>query len=160
TANEYLAQALPQLREHSAASLYPKPGHVCLLIGALHPGGAERQLCNLAVGLKRAGWTPTVLVYAVANVETAHYRQLLADAGIDYVMPRPPDGGHQADEALAALNGLPQDAMYALWHLRAETVLQIAYIYKCLRQLRPELLISYLDWQNIYGALSGMLAGV
>ncbi len=159
-ANSYLETSLPLLREKAASRYRPRARHVCLFIGALHPGGAERQICNLAFGLKRAGWTATVLVYKTGQAETSHYRQFLADAGVGYHVICPPESDDVVGDALAALQDVPQDIMLALWHVRAELVLQTLHAYKALRKLRPELLISYLDWQNSFSGLGGMLAGI
>jgi len=156
----YLAECMPGLREESASTYRARAGHVCLFIGALHSGGAERQICNLALGLKRAGWIPTILVYETGLSETLHYRQFLADAGIDYYVTRPPDSGNVVEDALSALENIAPDILMALWHVRAELILQTLYTYKALRKLRPELLISYLDWQNVFSGLASMMAGV
>lgn len=160
TASNYFEQALPHLREESARTFKPRSGHVCLLIGALHPGGAERQLCNLAVGLVQHGWKVTVLVYEQGTKETIHYRQFLDDHGVGYHLMRLPDSEYYYKETLDILKRVPEDILLALWHLRAEILLQTVLTYNALRDLRPELLISYLDWQNTYASLGGLLAGV
>ncbi|MDP9127364.1 MAG: glycosyltransferase [Pseudomonadota bacterium] len=155
----YLQKALGGLREENAASYRARSGHVALFIGALHPGGAERQICNLAVGLQRAGWSATVLVYNTGKAETAHYRRFLIDNGVNYHVICPPEDEDNVADSLAAFEGVPADIMHVLWHLRAETLAYTLHTYKALRKLRPELLISYLDWQNVFSGLGATLAG-
>jgi len=131
-------------RRENARSLRPRKKHVCLMIGALLPGGAERQLCNLAVGLKRAGWNATVLLYDDRH-EAPHYRRFLESEGIDCTMLE----HSPVDDVPALLKDIPP-----IFAARSVALCKI------LRQLRPELLISYLDYQNVISGLGGALAGV
>lgn len=160
-AKDYLRAALGTLHEQAKAAWRPQRGHVTLLIGWLYPGGAERQLCTLAVGLRRAGWRVTVLVYDQgATIEAEHYKQMLADEGVALQAIRPPRTDDIVADGLAAFEDVPRSILHALWHLTPHLVPRILHTYKALRRLRPELTIHYMDESNTMGGIASLLAGV
>ncbi|MFW5652688.1 MAG: glycosyltransferase family 4 protein [Planctomycetota bacterium] len=66
----------------------PKPDQplrVMHYIGSLNSGGAERQLCNLAIGLNERGHDVRVRTAYEMTGELGHYLPLLEEGGIDAV---------------------------------------------------------------------------
>jgi glycosyltransferase involved in cell wall biosynthesis len=160
TDDAYLGAALRQFTPRPVSK--SKHQKACLLINGLHQGGAERQLCNLAVGLKRQGWDAEVLVTTTIG-HTDHYQAFLTRHAIscrDIMPPRPEVGADVAAIALERLATAPAAALPILWHLRPEIVQRILVLTEYLKQTRPELLICYLDWSNVIGGVAGILAGV
>ncbi len=127
---------------------------VVLYIGQLNSGGAERQLCNLALGLRRRGDAVRVLTtYPLAD-ENAHYLHLLRAGGVPTsvagVLPR-----RAALDGLRALH-LHPDLVGALPGNLRHPVLDL-----CGELLAdpPHVLHCWLDQPNIIGAAAGALAG-
>ncbi len=127
-----------------------RPFRVLLYVGALYSGGAERQMCNLAIGLKRRGVEVAVRTSYDATGDRGHYNHLLEEHGL---------------AVRTAGKGLPvvsvpaeEDRLMAAvpLHLRPHVVALCAEI----RTLRPDVLHCWLDEPNIIGAVAGLLAGV
>jgi glycosyltransferase involved in cell wall biosynthesis len=154
----YLQAALRQRREEGQAEAAPRAGHVLLTINTLNRGGAERQICNLAIGLQRLGWTPTVLaIYESLDTET--YRATLEENGIacEVLLAQKEQ---EPRACAAALADLPPEVAMALWHLDDRNAFHGLYVYRAIRRLRPELVVSYLDMSNCASGIGGVLAGV
>ena len=133
-----------------------EPGsRIVLAIGALHPGGTERQLCNLAVELDRRGFAVTVLALAGLEGSGGHYRNLLRGTRVAVKSGLSPDrevvlgAAAHDDRRLDLLTGLPEDFASEVWRL----YLQLAV-------LRPEVLHCCLDIPNLHGGIAGILADV
>ncbi len=150
------ARLLTHRRHHPAPP--PRPRHALLLLEGLHPGGAERQLCELAVGLTRSGWTVTLgILHPPPGPERApHYRERLRDAGIACL-----SGTTIRDGAtLAAALGRNADIALALWHLPPYLAALAFTAVELVEHVRPEVLVAYLDRPNVVGGVAGVLAGV
>lgn len=162
SSDTYLQQALRQLSESQGASLRPRKKHVCLFVSSISPGGAERQLCNLAIGLKRSGWTPTILCATESRkLGNGAYLRALAEEGVPVEIVCPPTTADDPTSYLVPrFVDVPQDVQMALWHLPATHMLKTLCLYHALRRMRPELFIAYLDGNNIPGGYGALLAGV
>lgn len=131
---------------------------VTLMIGYLGPGGAERQICNLARGMKAAGYAPELLTIAPLSDEGRHYADNLlsgADIPIDSLgdgksvqLPQGPLSPTLA-AASSILRRLPEEIRVGV--LEATMRLQVS---------RPIAVVCYLDMINIVGGLAALLAGV
>jgi glycosyltransferase involved in cell wall biosynthesis len=106
------------------------PIRIVYLIGTLERGGAEGQLAELASGLDRARFEPTVCCLAGDGPLAA----VLVARGVPVESIGPP-------AALARLLALPR-----LWRV--------------LRRLRPDIVHGQLYWGNVAAGLGGRLAGV
>lgn len=130
----------------------PIPGRADLVIGGLFAGGAERQICNLAIGLADAGWRPRVVCIEAVPVQASHYLDLLAERGIPVALPESTTADQAADlpPALDALLDLfdPQ--------FRPRT----ATVFAAMAEAPPTLTVCYLDWPNVVGGLVATLLGV
>lgn len=154
------AANLKKIHTESSAVYRPRANHVALVIGGLRPGGAERQIINLAIGLKRAGWRPSVWIWEQGAVEAPHYRELLEKEQIDVVMVAPCrqiDAQRRLRQALETV--APSVKKIAL-SLPQPFQTRTLELYRALLRHRPVLLISYLDWQNCLAGVAGALAGV
>jgi glycosyltransferase involved in cell wall biosynthesis/SAM-dependent methyltransferase len=120
-------------------------------IGALHPGGAERQLCNLVIGQKRRGLDVRVVTTYDLSGGQGHYADLLERADVPI---------RQAVRARLA----PRPLRRVPWHLLRAVPpnLQsgvVDLIYELLAD-PPDVLHCWLDQPNVIGAAAGLLAGV
>jgi glycosyltransferase involved in cell wall biosynthesis len=141
----------------------PRPGpgrragarrSVLLYIGQLNSGGAERQLCNLALALRRRGDAVRVLTtYPLAD-EDAHYLHLLRDGAV----PVSVAGMVERRGVAARLRALElrPDLVGALPDVLRSPVLDL-----CGELLAdpPDVLHCWLDYPNIAGAAAAVLAG-
>ncbi len=130
-----------------------KPPHVVLYIGSLSSGGAERQLCNLAIGLHKRKFDCHVrTTFEPDGEEHGHYRPLLINAGLD------------ARGVSATPDCTTQIAKTLRWDL-------LAAVPECIRpyvislavdlaKSPPDILHCWLDHPNIMGALAGLIANV
>ncbi len=131
----------------------------CLMIHRISPGGAERQLCYLAVGLRRQGWAVDVVTIYPSDDDARHYLELLETAGVTVTnIPHPKDAGEEivrwfCDHADPALRRITESLPVALAHL-------VLASYRHLAANRPDLLVGYLDTDNVRAALAGLFAGV
>ena len=128
-----------------------------LLIGSLASGGAERQICYLARGLKRAGHSVRVLIPEQHNQGGLHYYSLLKQNNIpikfistfneDFSLESMINPSGLKD--LSRLEGLPPEFSHDVYSL-----------YSHLMETRPKVLHCSLDYMNVVGAIAGWLAGV
>jgi glycosyltransferase involved in cell wall biosynthesis/2-polyprenyl-3-methyl-5-hydroxy-6-metoxy-1,4-benzoquinol methylase len=126
-----------------------RPLRVLQYIGALYSGGAERQLCNLSLGLARRGLDVAVRTTHDATGDRGHYNHLLEEHGLKVLT-----AGHgrkptpaAVDESLLAV--VPPHLRPHVLALREEIV-----------ALRPDVLHCWLDEPNVLGGIAGLLAGV
>lgn len=146
-----------QVRRDAVPSRHRK---AVLLLECLHLGGAERQLCCLATGLAQAGWDTSVVVGRPEPVEALHYRHSLRDNGIHYHLV-PPDAQVPPDiQVTELLNSVAPDIALILWHLPPHLVRLVAAWTRYLRDVRPSLVVCYLDRANVIGGVAAVLAGV
>ncbi len=131
-----------------------------LMFFRLFTGGADRQICNLAVGLRERGWDVELVGFREPDTGTDHYVRMLEAAGVPlHIFPGPRqlpveqlvEGEDDAvgKEVVAFASHLPVPIMHytltAKWHLENR---------------RPTLVVSYLDYMNTIAIFSGLLAGV
>jgi glycosyltransferase involved in cell wall biosynthesis len=143
----------------------PRPvasGRVDLLLSGLFAGGAERQMCNLAVGLQRAGWSPRLVTMEQIPVEALHYEGFLLHHGIPHVV-MPPFGanGNEVADRLRDPAALPAGFADLLRLLDSAVAIRAAQAARFFAAAPPpELLVCYLDWANTAGALGALAADV
>jgi len=127
---------------------------VLLYIGQLNSGGAERQLCNLALALRRRGDRVRVLTTYPLSDENAHYLHLLREGGV----PTSVAGLVERRGVAARLRALDlgQGLIGALPEVLRHPVLDL-----CGELLAdpPDVLHCWLDYPNIVGAAAAALVG-
>lgn len=148
------ALTAPALRAARADTKgWPRTVHC---IGSLSAGGAERQLVNLLVGLKRRGHSAqTLLTISPLQGSGGHYADLLRsenvsvrtnncpirDEGVDLLRNNP--------EKVDLLRRLPPE--FSAWSLDLWVELSL---------LAPDIAHFWLDHPNIWGAPAALLADV
>lgn len=135
----------------SANDAGQRPLRVMEYTGALYPGGAERQFCNVAVGLKHLGVDVDVLTTDNHRGERGHYRDLLHKAGIAV---RQANKKRLTPEAFRhypwhLLQRIPHDLVSPVLNLAAE-----------ISANPPDVLHCWLDQPNLIGGMAGLMAGV
>ncbi|OYD82353.1 hypothetical protein CHT98_21635 (plasmid) [Azospirillum brasilense] len=139
------------------APLPAVPGHACLLIGSLSPGGAERQIAYLGAGLRRRGWRVTVLSFYPPMAGAENYVRLLEAAGAELlVLP-----------SARAIWGTLTRADWQRWTpaLRLGCPLAsfmqhaVVAVQSVLEERKADVLFTYLDANNLVGGMAGLLAG-
>jgi glycosyltransferase involved in cell wall biosynthesis len=120
-------------------------------IGALCAGGAERQLCNLALGLAEKKQQVQVWTAHDARSVRSHYNHLLARSK---VAVRTAHGRQQMivdlpDDRRQLLRALPADERERVFRLASE-----------LSADPPDLLHCWLDDPNLVGGMAALFAGV
>jgi glycosyltransferase involved in cell wall biosynthesis len=132
-------------------------GRVVLVVTELSAGGAERQLCNLALGLLERGCAVRVMTLHALSGSNAHYLGRLQGAGIEVL------------EALAPLDQVADQA--GVGAVREAPLEQIAALPVYVRryvwplythlQARPvDAVLTFLDLPNLAAGLASLLAGV
>lgn len=124
-------------------------------IGSLGPGGAERQLCNLAVASKARGWDVSVLT--TSNVEGigAHYLPLLARGSVparraaSAVHPQLVETVLHSSSSVLKIPDLPS---YLL-------PFALDFVVEMLTE-PPQIVHAWLDLTNIWAGLAAMLTDV
>jgi glycosyltransferase involved in cell wall biosynthesis len=132
------------------------PGRKILLVASsLGPGGAERQWCYLARGLKHLGFDVTFAVTGHLDGSNGHYRPLLQELDLEPIVIGQYRGDLQgaiSDEAMTRVRSLEAAAWFMHSPLRAFVSLLLA--------LKPHAIIAQLDSPNLISGLAGQLAGV
>ncbi|MBX9635073.1 MAG: glycosyltransferase, partial [Magnetospirillum sp.] len=150
--------ALSTLRQRvtalKASTPQPATRSVVLVISNLGPGGAERQISYLAMGMADAGWSVTVLALTLEEHGT-HFAKHLIERGIPI---------HALDEAprqFAASDWRRLVRVLPSLH-RAPKEIQsdVTKATALLGRWQPDLVICYLDWMNLIGGLAAVLSGV
>ncbi|WP_353862013.1 glycosyltransferase [Azospirillum formosense] len=157
TLQEHLRTIRARHRRNDAPSVRRR---VRLVIGCLQPGGAERQICYLAVGLKQRGWDVALLSFAPPQAGAEHYADLLKREGVPLeVLP----------SAREIFSGLQSDPEFFDLFQTASPILKRLPLYMihwtiaAFRRFsadRPSLVVAYLDPANIATGLGALLAGV
>jgi asparagine synthase (glutamine-hydrolysing) len=121
---------------------------VVLVAHDLGPGGAQRQWCYLARGLKDRGYDVSFLLIEEPVGENGHYLEYLRQLGIEPLQLRDAAPSGEPDARLSALcasAGISSD----LGRMAAR-----------LRVLRPAVVFSALDTPNIVTGIGGVFAAV
>lgn len=128
---------------------------VAVVTHSLPPGGAERQWCYLAIGLRDAGFDVQVVCTEALEGSNAHYLPLLQEAGIPVLeCPR-------VDDATAV--GIAFEIEHGIALLQPESdpvgtdILRLAAL---LKQFRPRAVFSQLDSPNIAAGVAAHIADV
>ena len=128
-----------------------RPLRVVQYIGALGAGGAERQLCNLTIGLAARGYEIDVVTMYEPVGEHGHYRRLLAEHGL------PVRRASHADWDEAVRRRVD-------WNLILAAPPEIRDHVSCLVAdllvAGPDVLHCWLDAGNVIGGIAGLIAGV
>lgn len=128
---------------------------VALVTSHLGAGGAERQICHVAILLKQHGWEPAVLTIERPRQGSDHYLPELTRWGI------PIRTAHLAADAFdwrkfldlgplerSLLRGLPEFLRERVWNL-----------FTHLAAWQPSVVHCFLDRPNVVGSLAGWFAG-
>lgn len=134
------------------------PRRVAHYIGALHPGGAERQLTYLASATRARGREVEVLTMNPLVGEGGHYLADLERAGVPCRWagsPRRFLRPQLRDLAGAPVSPGLQDLLER--HLASSNLIPLV---AALGAARPDVLHCWLDEPNLIGAVAGLAAGV
>lgn len=127
---------------------------VCLYISTFVPGGAERQIVNLAGELARRGLRVTLL-HAQKDIRHAHYLEALGESGVAIVNVMSPDflkeGLRLSPEHADFFEAIP--APHAL-------KMGMLFLAGAFSRLRPDVVHSYLDPPNCTAGCAAVLANV
>jgi len=132
------------------------PGRVVLVSGNLAPGGAERQVANTLIGLKRRGTVdPMLLAHYLDDGPTRHA----------FHLPRVQAAGVPAREIRRVISGprdrrLPPALASVANSLPGGLVVDIGNLVLEFEALRPQVVHAWLDWDNIRAGLAAVIAGV
>lgn len=120
----------------------------------LSSGGAERQWCNLAIGLQEIG-VPVTIVVESAKGSHAHYLPLLEKARVSVIQTE----DLSLSECWRMVQLVPELAPLIEPSASpvSEGVLRLACV---LEQLKPSALVSQLDFTNIVAGIAGLYANV
>lgn len=155
-----------RLRRCQRPSTLPKrcaqsgPGEgqgVVLWVHQLVNGGAEKQICLLACGLRQLGHSVTLITSRPDSPSVAALQQRLAGHGVSRLVlddcrgfvaseRQPPPADWVAPRVAGLFDPI---GCYLLDHTHA-----------LLQQLRPALLVAYLDDANLIAGMAAVLAGV
>lgn len=127
---------------------------VCLYISALGPGGAERQIVNLAGELSRRG-VPVILLHAQNDLGQACYLDAIRDTEVELVNAFSPDflkeGMRLSREHRDFYKDIPAPG---------ERRMGMLYLAGAFSRLGPDVVHSYLDVHNCTAGCAAALAGV
>ena len=141
------------LQDYDLTAEFPSTLHC---IGALSPGGAERQLVNLLIGLGERGHREQTLltVYPLEGAG-AHYAPLLRGASVDMRVSNVPIREEGVElikrnfEICQAIKALP--VSFNAWVM--DLWVEIALV-------KPAVAHMWLDHSNLWGGVAAVLAGV
>ncbi len=124
-------------------------------IGSLGPGGAERQLCNLAIASQARGWDVRVLTTSELEGADAHYLPLLARGCVP------------ARRAASAVHPLLRETVLqsSMGPLKIQELpayllpYTLDFVVEMLAE-PPQIVHAWLDLTNIWAGLAAMLTDV
>jgi glycosyltransferase involved in cell wall biosynthesis len=129
-----------------------EPKKIVLYTHGLSAGGAERQWCNLAIGLKELGKCVYIVVESYLGVN-GHYLDMVRSAGIE-VLQTSDEKEYQLDSNLDK-NLFPLFDRFIL--PTSESMAKLATL---LIKLKPDAVVAQLDTTNITGAIASLLTDV
>lgn len=159
-----LAPAFPEqhfqaLFDQLAADNPSGPRHAkvaVLYIQSLVKGGAERQMVLLAQGLTELGYQVHLVCQSPDHPATLGWQQQLQQNGVvRHQFPNPRKLWAEQPPTHEELKVLGDFAPY----LRVRGLHNILSMQRILRQLQPELFVSYLDDGNLSSAVAGIWSG-
>jgi glycosyltransferase involved in cell wall biosynthesis len=119
--------------------------------GSLQPGGAERQLCNLAIGQVRRGMAVRVLSTASKEQDHPQYTELLAANTV------PNRQAQRRRVSPASVETVPWHLLRWVPHEIQDEVVSLVYD---LLADPPDVLHGWLDQPNLIAGIAGLLVGV
>ena len=133
------------------------PGRVVLVCGSLAPGGAERQVVYTLGGLAAHRFESVQLLCHYLTSGTRHR--------YDFYLPAVQTAGSRAREirrrkASCDRASMPDGLKEISRLLPRELAVDIAHLYSEFSELQPEVVHTWLDWDNVRGGLAAALAGV
>jgi len=153
--------SLDKLFRHMVRNAPPNaeatPGRVVLVAGSLAPGGAERQVVYTLQGLATRRFESVQLLCHYLTRDSKHhydfYLPALQAAGIHVREIR---RRTQFSNRASMPDGLKDIAKL----LPGGLAVDIADLYEEFSELRPQIVHTWLDWDNVRGGLAAALAGV
>jgi glycosyltransferase involved in cell wall biosynthesis len=139
----------------SRASVPQRGSTVVVLTHSLQPGGAERQWCYLAIGLKEKGFNGRFGVQENLEVEKAHYLPLLENHGIF-----PLELERYPLEKLISAPGDDPQSRRLLQPAAGPFDIRLLELTACLLDLRPDTVYAQLDTVNLLAGVASILADV
>lgn len=142
----------------AASGIRPVPGRVVLVNAGLAAGGAERQVVNTLVGLKRSGRCESVALLAEYIQHARHLDFFLADVqrhGIEVAQVE-----RQVTLASDGLSLLSPNVAEVLADLPPVLLEEILNLAQAFAQRRPEVVHAWQDGSSIKCAIAGLIAGV
>lgn len=150
-----IEQRISDVSARGALAVERRTRRVVHCIGSLGPGGAERQLCNLAVASRARGWEVQVLTTSALTGVSAHYLPLLARGRVP---ARPAASGFHAQLREALLQSFigPPTSRDLPSHLLPYT---LDFFVEMLAE-PPQVVHAWLDLTNIWAGLAAVLTDV
>ncbi len=127
---------------------------VALVTGSLGAGGAERQWCYLATGLKRRGFDVTMIVTGDTAGPSGHFLPLLESEQVPVLALEASDWTAIVSQS----TGSPSDA--ALLRLHSPFGGKLYTLSRLLRTLSPKAVFAQLDAANLLTAIAAEWAGI
>lgn len=128
--------------------------NVCLYISSLGPGGAERQIVNLAGELARRG-VHVMLLLAQKNLRSAYFLEDIEKTGIELINVFSPD---YLKEGMR-LSRLHEDFFKNI-PAPGTAKMGILYLAGAFSRLGPDIVHSYLDMHNCTAGCAAVLADI
>jgi glycosyltransferase involved in cell wall biosynthesis len=132
------------------------PNRVLLLVGSLGPGGAERQAAYTALGLARRAHHEVYIGCNHLDPPADFFSPIVQAAGIKPLLVPCRSSAYDAPEIVEIRNRLARfDA------LNMQNIFDAIFHYALLiRNVRPSLVHTWMDYTNVLGGLAAELAGI
>lgn len=131
-------------------------GRIVLVTGNLSPGGAERQVKNTLIGLKRHGFEDVHFLAHHLQPGRHHMDFHLASVRAAGIPAREIE---RISTSLSDRN-FPTTLRQAAAPLPANLVFDIANLVREFDNLKPEVVHAWLDWDNIRAGIAAAISGV
>jgi len=138
-----------------AATALKRGDRVVVFTHSLQPGGAERQWCYLAIGLKEQGFKVSFVVHDRLEGDKSHYRSLLMRYSIAPIeIARHPVG--------KALRRVPRDcsSRYLLEPQAGPFDIRLLQLAAYFVEVRPQAVFAQLDTVNLMSGVASVIADV
>ena len=145
--HEIERRAIKAIKELKTNQYIPKGNQnnkVLLVIATLQAGGAERQIVNTAKILKKQGYNVSILVINDRIAAHPPYLKTLVKSKVE-ILNSYPNYSIQ-DEHYRILSKLPN-------YLRGWTF----RVYNAIKQSKPDVIHSFLDWSNIITGIASVI---
>ena len=153
--------SLDRLLRHMLRNARPSadviPGRIVLVSGNLAPGGAERQIVYTLKGLATQQFESVQLLCHSLNRDSRHRH--------DFYLPALEAAGIYAREIRRRTHSsnrasMPDGLKEIAELLPGGLAVDVADLYHEFSELRPQVVHTWLDWDNVRGGLAAALAGV